>query len=252
MKSTLLKIVQAIAFEIYSKADHLGIFKFTIVDHTFIKMYYLYKSKLENIDLGLISKYIVPNSYVIDVGANIGWFTLNVGRFLKPGSAILAIEPDLVNLRRLRWSVARSEMRDRVNVLPIALSNVQGFGSLVLDPKNPANHRVNSESSNESGIHLERLDDVCKDLVDVCLIKIDVQGHELSVLEGGRETILRFKPAILIEFDNSKGSNATLKVLEMLKELSYNVFLPEDQTAALSEEALIQRKGYFDCVCLAT
>jgi|GEM_PF-819259 len=250
LKSTLLRFVQAIAFDIYSKVDRLGIFKFSPIDHTFVKMYYLYKSKLENIDLALISQYIVPNSYIIDIGANIGWFTLNVGKFLKPGVAIVAIEPDSVNLRRLNWSITRSKIRDRVQVLPIALSNVQGVGSLVLDQKNPANHQVSEKKSGRSEIRLERLDDICKDLIDVCLIKIDVQGHEQKVLEGGRETILKFKPAILIEFDNRQGNEATLKILDMLNALSYNIFFPENQTIALSKEALTRREGYFDCLCV--
>jgi FkbM family methyltransferase len=250
LKRRLLKIIQTAAFEIYSKADRLGMFKFTLVDHVFIKIYYFYKSKLENIDLQLISHYIVPNSHVIDVGANIGWFTLNLERFLKPGVSILAIEPDLINLRRLRWSVARSKIRNQVQVLPIALSNVKGVGSLVLDLKNPANHQISNESSSANDIQLERLDDICKDLVAVCLIKIDVQGHELKVLEGGKETILRFKPTILIEFDNTKGSEATLKIFEMLKDLNYKVFHPENQTISLSKEELSRKQGYFDCVCI--
>jgi FkbM family methyltransferase len=83
----------------------------------------------------LISQYIVPNFHVIDSGANIGLFTLNMGRFLKPHNAIFAIEPDSVNLRRLHLSVARSKSRDRIKILPIALSNVKGVGSLVLDQK---------------------------------------------------------------------------------------------------------------------
>ncbi len=250
MKTVFLKFIQAVAFEVYSKINRLGVFRFTLVDHAFTKMYYIYKSKLENVDLALISHYIVPNSHIIDVGANIGWFTLNIGRFMKPGVTILAIEPDLVNLRRLQWSLARSEIRDQVQILPIALSNVQGLGSLVLDPKNPANHQVSNESSSANDIQLERLDDICKNLFAVCLIKIDVQGHELKVLEGGRETILRFKPTILIEFDNRKGSGATLKILEVLEDMNYKVFLPENQTASLSKEELSRKQGYFDCVCV--
>ncbi len=92
------------------------------------------------------------------------------------------------------------------------------------------------------------MNDIYKDLVDVCLIQIDVQGHELMVLEGGRDIILRFKRAILIEFDNKNRNKATLKILELLKALNYIVFLPEDQTAVLAKEALSHREGYFDCV----
>jgi hypothetical protein len=120
----------------------------------------------------------------------------------------------------------------------------------VLDLKNPANHQISNESSSANDIQLERLDDICKDLVAVCLIKIDVQGHELKVLEGGKETILRFKPTILIEFDNTKGSEATLKIFEMLKDLNYKVFHPENQTISLSKEELSRKQGYFDCVCI--
>jgi FkbM family methyltransferase len=238
------------AFGIYPKIERIGLFKFGLFDHVFIKMYFLYKSKLENFDLTLISKHINSNSYIVDVGANIGWFTLNIGQIMKPGVKILAVEPDLINLRRLKHSVARSELRDQVQILPIALSNARGVGYLILDPTNPANHQVGNPSSSTKEIQLERLDDVCKDLEDVSLLKIDVQGHELKVLEGGRQTILKFKPTILIEFDNRKGNETTLRVLEMLKEFKYEVFLPLDQTLSLSIGDLIHKQGYFDCVCI--
>jgi hypothetical protein len=135
--------------------------------------------------------------------------------------------------------------------LPIALSDARGIGHLILDPKNPANHQIGNASSSTKDIQLERLDDICKDLEDICLLKIDVQGHELKVLEGGRQTILKFRPTILIEFDNRNGTEATLRVLEMLKVLKYEVFLPQDQTLSLSIGDLIRKKGYFDCVCIS-
>ena len=235
---------------IYAKVDSVGLFKSRLFDRIFIKMYFIYKSKLENFDLELISKHINSNSYIVDVGANIGWFTINIGQYIKPGVKILAVEPDLINLRRLKHSAARSKLRDRVQILPIALSNARGVGHLIIDPKNPANHQVGDASSSTKDVQLERLDDICIDLEDVCLLKIDVQGHELKVLEGGRQTILKFRPTILIEFDNRNGNEATLKILEILKVLRYQVFLPQDQTLSLSTEELIRKPGYFDCVCI--
>ena len=246
-----MKIIQYFAFKLYASANKLGIFEYRFFEQIFAKAYYVYKSKLENIDIALIAKHIRPNSTIIDVGANIGWFTVNIMKYLNSDGFIIAVEPDLTNLRRLESCLIASNLQDRVQILPIALSNIQGTGFLTLDSGNPANHKIGEEEGGISKeIELKLLDDVCRNLVDVCLVKIDVQGHEINVLKGGQDTIMRLRPAILIEFDNRHGFQNTGDVWELLQKFGYKVFFPEDQRNALSKERLCSEKNYFDCICL--
>jgi hypothetical protein len=73
-----------------------------------------------------------------------------------------------------------------------------------------------TDYSTETKVDCRRLDDIYKG-GRVSIIKIDVEGHELQVLEGARDTIKRDLPTILIEIHEYDES----KVPSLLKELGY-------------------------------
>ena len=56
------------------------------------------------------------------------------------------------------------------------------------------------------------------------LIKIDVEGHELSVLNGAKNLLIRDRPTLLIEVEERHKRNAVIKVRKFLEELDYKGF----------------------------
>ena len=99
MKRFSLFLIQKIATSIYFIVNEFGLFRFSFVENSFIRIYFIYKSYLENIDLSKIACHIKPNSIIIDVGANLGWFSVNISNYLAKGCSIFAVEPDETNLR---------------------------------------------------------------------------------------------------------------------------------------------------------
>jgi FkbM family methyltransferase len=157
-----------------------------------------------------------PRNSVLDVGANIGNHSVF---FITRMSCnqLLAIEPFDPALRHLMINLAlnRGETAD-IQVICAALGNAEGTGSIV--PPSRFNIGLTSISLGEGMIHVVRGDDIVGSR-QVDLIKIDVEGMEVSVVEGLVDTIRRCKPAIYVEATSASAD----RISELLYELGYRL-----------------------------
>ena len=96
----------------------------------------------------------------------------------------------------------------------VALSDSSGVAKM--DFPDPTNQGMAKISEDGLEVQLIRLDDIS--IEKVSLIKIDVEGHELSVLRGGSETIRKYRPHLYIEIQNE---NLLSEVEDFLFELGY-------------------------------
>jgi FkbM family methyltransferase len=248
----VLPIIQKAAFTSYFLASKLRVFKFSFVEKLFVSLYFLYKSRIENFDTKLLDKFITSNSSVVDVGANVGWFTVQIAENSKQKNIkIFSVEPGEQNLRRLKATISKFGLQDVVEVIPQALSDKSGSGVLNIDPKNPANHQVqNGESGFGEEIELIRLDDLKGINIPISLIKVDVQGHEFSVLKGAIKSIMRDRPALLIEIDNQADPTRVLEIWNLLQNLGYSTNFLFNLDHTISFEELQLQPGYFDVLCI--
>jgi FkbM family methyltransferase len=152
---------------------------------------------------------------VIDVGANVGQMTLEMALLVGPYGKVIAVEPGPGNLQILRRHVDANGFSDRVTVVAAACCethggsiefkffgtspNVVGSGhSLVLERAPMSEHETEVVVSKVSSVSLDGL---CAGLgIRPSVIKIDVEGAELRVLEGARQTLRSARPALRIGF----------------------------------------------------
>lgn len=73
-------------------------------------------------------------------------------------------------------------------------------------------------------VKLEKLDEFCKNLNKITLIKIDTEGHEYEVLKGAERIIKKHKPLIIFEHQINDFKNGSSSVINSLNELNYNSF----------------------------
>lgn len=136
--------------------------------------------------MGIIGNYV-------DIGANVGNHTVYFSKYC-PTATIYAFEPNVSSFQMLKENLEINECSN-VEAHCMALGNEKGFViSRVPDQNKKGTALVEPAPS---GIPLMRLDDFHKSHID--LIKIDVEGYELSVLSGAMETIKNDKPEIFIE-----------------------------------------------------
>jgi len=160
----------------------------------------------------------------IDIGAHRGEYTY----FLQRASrACIVFEPNPMLAEILRRRFPRG-----VVVLPHAVSDQRGVRILRIPIFDGEEHLSKAtidtanefEQSRDITVDTVRLDDLA--LTDVGLLKIDVEGHEKSVLDGAIETIRREKPNLIVELEERYHPGITKQAADLLDDLGYRgVFL---------------------------
>lgn len=139
-----------------------------------------------------------PDELVLDVGANIGNHSLYLAAVCQ--SVVHAFEPNTELCEGLRKSIRANNFEDRITVHQVGVSDVAAFATF--KHRDEANLGAQSlavqYSEGEESIRLVRLDDMGFPQ-PVRMIKIDVEGMELQVLEGAKNLIQADKPILYIE-----------------------------------------------------
>jgi FkbM family methyltransferase len=250
MKNSFLGLVQYIAFKFYYVLNKTGFFTINVFDQAFIKLYFMYKRNIESDNLDFLKSYIKKNITVIDVGANIGYFTIEISKYLDSSSRVIAIEPSPTNFSRMQKVVKEKKLAPRISLVLAGLSEASGWGSLEIDPSNPANHKISEEQNAAKSVELQTLDGITENLHNVALVKIDVQGYELTVLKGGKRLLREQSPALLIEIDNRTNTNLAEKIWDYLEANNYRMFRTNDLEQEITKLQLKVTSGYFDILCV--
>ena len=176
---------------------------------------------------------IVPEGAVtVDVGTNCGLYTRKLARLSKQ---VYAFEPSHKMADLLRRTSAAN-----VSVHEIALSDQTGNAELFIpqDDQEPIYGLASLEprlgSSNKRVVSISvptaRLDAIVHQ--DVAFVKIDVEGHELSVLNGAVELLEHSQPVFLVEAEDRHRAEATRSIFEFFKGRSYRGFFLKEGSAA--------------------
>lgn len=194
--------------------------------HLFLKYNYLYRGISLSFDpeMKYINTFTRDKDIALDIGANIGIYT----RYLaKNFNRVESFEP-------IQQAYKYIESLDLKNVKlhKVALSNKQGKNFINVPVKSGVSRLGNSSIENltdkkyqdiqKSPIKTELLDYYNYQKID--FIKIDVEGHELKVLEGGKKTIKRLKPLLLIEIEQRHlPSHLSINdVFNYIKDMGYD------------------------------
>jgi FkbM family methyltransferase len=163
-----------------------------------------------------------PGDLVFDVGANIGEYT---GAFIDLGATVVAVEPQPQLAEHLR---RRFHTDRRVTVVHTALSDHQGTATLYCPTADALATLEEGRATGESGpgakfrwsktltVPLSTIDALVGDFGTPALIKIDVEGHELNVLQGMADA----RPSIFFEINRP----AVYDVMTHLEERGYSEF----------------------------
>ncbi|HUP25442.1 MAG TPA: FkbM family methyltransferase [Thermoanaerobaculia bacterium] len=133
---------------------------------------------------------------VVDVGATIGAITCLAASRVGPAGEVWAIEPDPANIAFLGSNIALNEL-PRVRVVPAAAGASTGTVELYQGGTGVTSSLVRQSGLDSVRVPLVTLDSLRIE-TPVDLIKIDVEGAELAVLEGARETIRRSPQITLV------------------------------------------------------
>jgi FkbM family methyltransferase len=166
----------------------------------------------------------------VDVGANIGVHTVWLSRRVGPSGVVLAVEPERTNFTILNLN---KRINNLSNVIPVmlALGADSGEAQLLVPRPSVMGQATTIPSSTLSKpsvvtVDCETLDEVISafGISQVSAIKIDVEGAELGVIQGAEETIMKFRPRLVIEAHGLVNlSSLELRLKAMGMTISSNV-----------------------------
>lgn len=165
-----------------------------------------------------LSNNSVGNKVFIDVGANIGFYTIAIAQHLRNQTTkakIYSFEPHPANLERFNENIELNDLHDMVESFNFGLSDASCLCDLTLreDFQNGAgtgNASIPSGAALDEGfpkisIKLEPLDKILVEanfnISGIDAIKIDIEGHEDYFLRGAVNTIRKFRPVIMLEIN---------------------------------------------------
>lgn len=169
----------------------------------------------EDRSLSLARRLVPDGGVFVDVGANVGFYTCSVGvDLLRRGGVVYAFEPVSTNRRWLMRNIRLNGLEGVVTVLPLALGDRPGSLVMRRAPVGAAANAVGEnmlsewdrDSVDRNGWDREEvgvvpLDEWGTGLSRCDVVKIDVEGADLLVLQGAVETIGRFRPVVFAEFN---------------------------------------------------
>lgn len=175
-------------------------------------------------ETALCKRRIKNGETVIDIGANIGYFTLLFARLVGKEGKVFAFEPDPTNFRLLEKNV-KANGYTNVVCFPTALTDYNGQHELFLHDYNMGDHRLyDSGTAREKvAVTVARLDDVLPD-VSPSFVKIDIQGSEYLMVQGAKNTLAHAKE-LLIEYwpyGLEKAGTTGAALQQALQELNFH------------------------------
>ncbi|RFC54202.1 FkbM family methyltransferase [Brumimicrobium aurantiacum] len=230
------------------EVEHDGLkLKLKIDDWIQEKIYFT--GEYEKAELNVLRQYLKKGGVFLDVGANLGWYSLHASKMVGENGKIISFEPFSTNYSALKTHVSINSIHNIV-VERKAVGNALGTLTMYND----------EQEGNLGMVTAKFVENAKKELVDVItidnyveqhtlrtvnFIKIDTEGFELATLEGMRKTLQNFSPKILIEIlDDVAGEDNYQKVHEFLYDLGYHKFYISDEGIISSAPTCIHRKNY--------
>jgi len=217
--------------------------------------------KFEPFETEVIKKEIKEGDVVLDIGANIGYYTLIFAKMVGPKGKVFAFEPDTENFTLLKKNV---EVNGYKNVVLInkAVSNESGKIKLYLNEYNHANHTIYPSENHHKSILIQStsIDDFFKDYKGkINFIKIDTEGAEYLAVQGMPNLLNKNKNIkIITEFCPLWLEKSDIVAKEYLKLLSKHGFklhhldkntVKESNISDLLKIYTVKKENYTNILC---
>lgn len=210
-----------------------------------------YESELVDICL----KYIDLDRDIVDVGGNIGLFTVLFAKNVGETRRVVSVEPTEGALKHLYKNLDLNKVSNKVEVFEGAISDKKGTGEIVTikgkeeysslgEIKHPS---AENETYTTEKINLITLDELTEEKkLRPGFIKVDVEGFEHLVFRGSSRTLENDRPIIVSELSNvllRKNGSSSEEVVELIKSKGYDIYDP------IYPSKKLVLKDYGDIIC---
>jgi len=200
------------------------------------QLYFLRIYQSERYETFFWERLIQPGQTILDVGANVGYYTLLAADRLGPNGVVYAFEPVNQNFHRLNDNL---ELNHFEHVIPVKYAlgaEINRSVKIYLGQDEEWGMSSITEHSARSGhteiIPVNTLDHFVSEygLSQLDILKMDVEGYEPLVLQGGMQALRKYKPVLLIELFNeilARQQFSCEDVFSVLEHIGYAAFAIE-------------------------
>jgi len=157
----------------------------------------------ESYELDLFKAIANKSEQIIDVGGNVGLYSILAAKNIQNVGWVYSFEPVPENIKFLKNNIKLNNTK-RIKVIEQALGAKEGVLELFLSDRNIGTHSAaqgHSRGAESINVKLTTIDKFSLDNdIKPDLVKIDVEGYDGYVLDGGQETLNKYKPTIFIEY----------------------------------------------------
>jgi FkbM family methyltransferase len=190
----------------------------------------------EPLETAAFRRLLRPGFRVVDVGANVGWFTFLAAQCIGPEGRITAIEPRKPTVDYLRRSVCLNRLEDQITVIENAVGDRSDNISIAWNPlsHNPGSAHLAQpgESAETQPAEMRELDTLLAGSPVDC-IKMDIEGAEGLALARAGAVLREYRPFIMCEINpTALGAISSMSVDEflcMVRAVNYIPFSLEDR-----------------------
>jgi FkbM family methyltransferase len=175
----------------------------------------------EEEELNFIKKILKKDDVFVDIGANVGLFSLIASQVVGNKGLVIAFEPTLITFNRLLENISLNNLNN-IQAINCGLSNESGELNFYIsdngyDAWNSFAPSADNKLQRTIKVNVSTLDKELKDVdkAKIKLVKIDVEGWEKFVLKGGEIFFNNYCPIIMVEFTDENTFNAGYSVHEI-------------------------------------
>jgi FkbM family methyltransferase len=176
-----------------------------------------------------LPRLVEPGTAAVDVGALVGDYSYALLRIVGPDGLVICVEPQASYARLLRKAAQR--LRVPLRVVECALSSREGEAEMSIPVVGGVSEVgfASLEHKMPGGrvfrVPLRRLDDLVAGVsLRISFLKVDVEGHELEVFKGARETLRRHRPNLLVEIERRHSRVPIAETFAFLRDEGYDAW----------------------------
>jgi len=220
---------------------------------------------LDSFQWGLFKRSVRLGNVVLDIGAHIGWYTLQAARAAGPAGRVYAFEPDPQNYSTLLKNVHTNGLEGRVVLVPKAVWDRPGRAVFFIDGTSAGARSTSSlvamplTMQEEIRVECVSVDDflATSGSVKVDVVKMDVEGAELRVLKGMERTLAPSGAHLVMFVECNPGAlraaaYTVADLLEQLEEFGFVVMAIDEHNGRFysPEPAAIEKPLYTNLLCV--
>ncbi len=176
-------------------------------------------------EIKFLRRLLQPGQKIIDIGANYGVYTLSMAKTVGATGSIWSFEPASSTASFLAAGIEANDFKQIV-LEQSALSSACGEAKLSLNNNSELNSLVHEDSSSEATetVPLVTLDDCMNryDWQEIEFVKIDAEGEETNILQGGQQFFAKLSP--LVQYEIKAGVEVHLELVQSFTNMGYQSY----------------------------